>query len=161
MVHDREDGLDIAEPLGLDELLNIRVQRLASRMTLVTTRQILRNTGVTIGEWRVITRLVENGPLKLAELSRMLGLDPGPMSRLMKAAELKGIVSRTENPRDGRSSLFHLTDFSRQVFVETWPKAQSVIEEFHQLYTAEELELLNAFLERAIGRANEKLELEA
>lgn len=146
-----------AGALGLEDLLNFRVQRLASKMTLLTTREVLEGTGVHIAEWRVICRLIENGPLKLTELSHMLDLDPGRTSRLLKAAETKELVLRVKDPNDGRASFFHLTDKGRQIFGDAWPRACRSAETFHDLYTDEELGALKQLLDRAIDYATGSL----
>lgn|GEM_PF-3759175 len=146
-----------AASLGLEDLLNFRVQRLASKMTLLTTREVLAGTGVHIAEWRVICRLIENGPLKLTELSQMLGLDPGHTSRLLKAAETKGLVRRERDPSDGRASFFHPTPKSRNVFDDAWPRACQSADAFHDLYTDDERDELKRLLDRAIRYANESL----
>lgn len=143
--------------LGLENLLNYRVQRLASKMTLIMTREVLKGTGINIAEWRVLTRLVQEGPLKMTALSRMLGLDAGRASRLLKAVESKGLVHRESDPEDGRASIFHLTERSEALFEQIWPEAQNAADEFHALYTEQERQVLNDLLDRAIGFANDRL----
>lgn len=145
------------EPLNLEALLNFRIQRLASKMTLLTSREVLAGSGVNIAEWRVICRLMENGPLNLTAISRMLGLDPGRTSRLLKATENKGFIRRRPDPEDGRASIFHLTQDGRQVFDLVWPKACDSADAFHDLYSADEHAKLNALLDRAIAYANAQL----
>lgn len=149
-----------SEPLNLESLLNFRVQRLASKMALLTSREVLAGSGVNIAEWRVICRLMENGPLNLTAISRMLGLDPGRTSRLLKATEGKGFIRRYADPEDGRASIFHLTPAARQVFDEVWPRACKSADAFHDLYTDDEHAQLTALLDRAIAYANAQLAVE-
>lgn len=144
--------------VDLDSLLNFRIQRLASKMTLITTREVLSGTGVNISEWRLICRLAQSGPLNLTALSRMIGLDPGSTSRLLKSAEEKNLVRRERDPNDGRAAIFHLTDFAARKFEAIWPQAAAVADGFHAQYSIEERELLNRLLDRAIGHANTVLE---
>lgn len=146
------------QALGLESLLNFRVQRLASKMTLIMTREILKGFEINIAEWRVITRLVQEGPQKMTSLSRMLGLDAGRASRLLKAVESKGLVRRESDPEDGRASIFHLTVKSEKLFHQIWPLAQGAADEFHSLYSPEERAMLNDLLDRAIEFANSRLE---
>ncbi|UWR13395.1 MarR family winged helix-turn-helix transcriptional regulator [Sulfitobacter mediterraneus] len=145
------------QELGLESLLNYRVQRLASKMTLMTTREVLKGSGVNIAEWRVIARLMQEGPQNMTAISRMLGLDGGRASRLMKAVETKGWVKREADPEDGRVSIFHLTEKAVEVFSDLWPKAERSAQEFHTLYSPQELATLYDLLDRAIETANRKL----
>ncbi len=145
------------DPIGLEGLLHYRVQRLASKMSLITTRDVLAGSGVHIGEWRLICLLAENGPLKHAAISQKLALDRGRTSRLLQAAEKKRLVKRTSNPLDGRSSFFQLTDGSVDIIERLWPVAGAVADDFHKLYTDAELELLNRLLDRAITYSNARV----
>ena len=154
---DASEKQDNARALGLESLMNYRVQRLASKMTLVTTREVLRGFGINIAEWRVIARLTQEGPQKMTAISRMLGLDAGRASRLLKAVESKGLVRRESDPEDGRASIFHLTRRSEELFEHVWPHASRLADSFHALYTDEERETLYELLDRATNFANERL----
>lgn len=144
--------------LGLEDLLNFRVQRLASKMTLLTTRDVLKRHRLGISEWRLICRLVETGPQKPTAISQMLGLDLGRTSRLLKAAEKGGLISKEPDPKDGRSFDIHLMGRARLIFDEVWPVACSVADEFRNLYSTDELEQLNDLLDRSIDYANSRLD---
>lgn len=141
------------QALGLEDLLNYRVQRLASQMSLKTAREVLQGSGIHIAEWRVICTLTQNGPSNVTQISRQLVLDPGRTSRLLKASETKGLVKRKPDPKDGRASIFSLTPESRELFETAWPKARAVASEFDRLFTDEERTLFVQFLDRSIGLA--------
>lgn len=141
------------QALGLDSMLNYRVQHLASKMALKTSREVLDGTGIHIAEWRMICTLTENGPSNVTQISRQLVLDPGRTSRLLKASEAKGLIKRTPDPKDRRAAIFTLTDKSTELFKQAWPKARSVADEFDRLFTAEERALFVQFLDRSIGLA--------
>ncbi len=157
----RDGGTEIAERgLSLEDFLNVRIQRLASKMSLITTREVLVEADITVGEWRIIARLHEHGPLSLTTLSRRIGMDIGPVSRLTTKAERKGLVLRRENPRDRRSSLFEMTEKSKRFHAIIWPKACDVAVSFNQLFSDAELETLSVLLDRAIHHANDRLGLD-
>lgn len=141
----------------MEDFLNVRVQRLASKMSLLTTREVLAESGITLSEWRMIARLHEHGPLTLTTLGRYVGMDLGPVSRLASSAEKKGLLLRRDNPKDKRSSLFELTTKSKDLHAEIWPKACSVAASFNDAFTEAELENLHSLLQRAIGHANARL----
>ena len=141
------------QALDLENLLNYRVQRLASQMALITAREVLHGTGIHIAEWRMICTLTQHGPSYVTQVSRQLVLDPGRTSRLMKASEAKGLVKRETDPKDGRASIFSLTPKSRELFETAWPKARAVASEFDQLFSDEERGVFVEFLDRSIGLA--------
>ena len=152
------DGNDVEHSMELEKLLHYRVQRLASKMTLITSREVLAGSGVHIGEWRLICLLKENGQANHTAISQKLALDPGRTSKLLKAAERKEFVRRTSDPSDGRASIFELTDSGFEVFDQLWPLANSVADDFHSQFGVRELEQLNSMLDRAIKYANERIQ---
>ncbi len=150
------DENDVEPSMALEKLLHYRVQRLASKMTLITSREVLAGSGVHIGEWRLICLLKEHGQANHTAISQKLALDPGRTSKLLKAAERKELVRRTSDPTDGRASIFELTDSGFEVFDRLWPLAKNVADDFHSQFGIQELELLNSMLDRAIKYANER-----
>lgn len=146
------------QPMQLEKLLHYRVQRLASKMTLITTREVLAGTGVHIGEWRLICLLREHGKANHTAISRRLGLDPGRTSKLLKAAERKELVQRSGDPSDGRASFFALTPKAENYLQQHWPLASTISDDFLSLYSPSELESLNILLDRAILYADRRLE---
>ena len=150
------DETDVDSSMELEKLLHYRVQRLASKMTLITSREVLAGSGVHIGEWRLLCLLKENGQTNHTTVSQKLALDPGRTSRLLKAAEKKELVRRNSDPTDGRASIFELTDRGFEVFDRLWPLAKSVADDFHSQFGIQELEQLISMLDRAIKFANER-----
>lgn len=157
-----ERGCDVYMPDNelkcpeLEDLLHYRVQRLASKMSLITSREVLRGSGVHVGEWRLICLLAKSGSLKHSDISRTLALDPGRTSRLLQATERKGLTIRKTDPSDGRSSIFYPTSRAIDVFDRLWPQACKIADDFHGTFSKQELEQLNQYLDRAIGLANSK-----
>lgn len=152
------DDTETEQPMQLEELLHYRIQRLASKMTLITTREVLAGTDVHIGEWRLLCLLREYGKANHTTVSRKLALDPGRTSKLLKAAERKGLVKRSNDPLDGRASIFALTNEAKEFLRKFWPLAERVSGEFISLFDDAELDQLNSLLDRAILHANERLE---
>jgi len=143
--------------MDLEKLLNYRVQRLAAKMTLITSREVLAGSGVHIGEWRLLCLLQEYGQANHTTISQKLPLDPGRTSRLLKAAERKGLVRRASEPKDGRASIFALSASAIEIHEKLWPRANGVAEDFHNEFEVRELEQLNELLDRAIAYANKRI----
>ena len=56
----------------------------------------------------------ENGTPSTA-LGPLMGMEPTSLSRLLKAMEDKGAISREKNKDDGRSVIIKLTDFGKEM----------------------------------------------
>ena len=148
---------DLQPDLALDQFLNVRIQRLASKMNLIATRQMLKGTGIGLKEWRTIVRLKSSGPLNMTAISRIIGMDPGPTSRMLKAAERKGLLLRRSDPSDGRAVVFDLTERGEAVYTRVWPIAQGVALGFDDLFSKDERRELFSLLDRALAHANREL----
>ena len=60
-------------------------------------------------------------------LGPKMGMEPTSLSRLLNAMEERKLIFRTQNPRDGRSILIHLTPFG----VEKREDSKSVVLNFN------------------------------
>lgn len=152
------DESDIKPSMNLEKLLHYKVQRLASKMALITSREVLAGSGVHIGEWRLLCLLSEHGQANHTTISQLLALDPGRTSKLLKAAENKALVQRTSDPLDGRASIFKLTDKAVEILDRLWPLANDVADDFHNQFEPQELERLTSMLDKAIAYANRRIQ---
>ena len=143
--------------MKLEDLLHRRVHRLAAKLALTTTREVLSGTGLSVNEWRLICHLAETPEMNLTAISRCLCLDPGPPSRLLKSAEEKRLVRRRIDRDDRRVSIFSVTPKARRQYEAIWPRALSIGKAFHGQFTDNELETLNRLIDRAADYADIRL----
>jgi DNA-binding MarR family transcriptional regulator len=76
-------------------------------------RPLLEPMGLTHPQYLVMLALWQHGPLSVKDLSRLLQLDPGTLSPLVKRLEVAGLVRRERDPRDERALAISLTDAGR------------------------------------------------
>jgi DNA-binding MarR family transcriptional regulator/GNAT superfamily N-acetyltransferase len=76
----------------------------------------LHGSPFPLPEARLVYEIGERGGTTAGVLARELGLDPGYLSRLVKALEDKGVVARTPNPADARQLALALTETGRDRF---------------------------------------------
>jgi DNA-binding MarR family transcriptional regulator len=96
----RADGLD--ELLRLDNLLCFALHA-ASRAFDSVYRPLLRDAGITYPQYLVMLTLWEHRELTVKELGRLLRLDSGTLSPLLKRLEAAGYVERRRGTEDERS----------------------------------------------------------
>jgi DNA-binding MarR family transcriptional regulator/GNAT superfamily N-acetyltransferase len=98
---------------------NVRAVRAFNRFYTqrigVLQRGMLRSP-YSLAEVRVMYELANGTDLTATDLQRLLDLDPGYLSRMLRNFERGGMISRDRSKKDGRQSLVRLTAKGRRVF---------------------------------------------
>ena len=79
-------------------------------------REGLHDSAFSLTEARILYELAHRDGLTAAQLARELALDPGYLSRILRAFARRGLLARTTSPDDGRQSLLALTKAGRAAF---------------------------------------------
>ncbi len=82
----------------------------AARNVVAVYRPVLEPLGLTHPQYLVMLALWEHGSLSVKDLSRLLLLDPGTLSPLLKRLEAAGLLRRERDLRDQRNLALVLTD---------------------------------------------------
>jgi DNA-binding MarR family transcriptional regulator len=101
-----------------DDLLALERQvcfalSVAARNVVAVYRPALEPLGLTHPQYLVMLALWQHGALSVKELSRLLQLDPGTLSPLLKRLEAAGLLRRERDPKDQRNLALALTDRGR------------------------------------------------
>src|SRR5437868_2153172 len=92
-----------------------RFNRFYTRRIGVLEERYLRSS-FSLAEVRVLFELAHRRTSAATDLAADLGLDPGYLSRMLRAFRGRGLVSRAASPGDGRRSVLRLTARGRTVF---------------------------------------------
>lgn len=103
---------EIENPLALDQQVCFALA-IASRSVIALYRPFLEPLGLTHPQYLVMLALWEDEPRRVSELSRLLELDPGTLSPLLKRLEAAGYLRRERDPRDERALAVVLTEQGR------------------------------------------------
>jgi DNA-binding MarR family transcriptional regulator len=81
-------------------------------------RRLAEAAGVGLSQqgWRVLGRLIDEGPSTPGQLAALLELDPAVVTRLLRPLEDGGLVRRERSLADGRVSTVHATDAGQEAF---------------------------------------------
>ncbi|MCW2742444.1 MAG: ohrR [Blastococcus sp.] len=101
-----------ADPLALEQQVCFALS-VAARNVVAVYRPWLEPMGLTHPQYLVMLALWQHGPLAVKDLSRLLQLDPGTLSPLVKRLEAAGLLRRDRDPRDERALAIALTDRGR------------------------------------------------
>ncbi|NRD27523.1 MarR family transcriptional regulator [Frigoribacterium sp. VKM Ac-2836] len=96
------------DPLDLESQICFALS-VASRSVVAAYRPVLEPLGLTHPQYLVMLALWQHAPLSGRELSRLLRLDPGTLSPLLKRLDTQGLVTRRRRVDDERALAIELT----------------------------------------------------
>ena len=110
--------------------LNQRIGRLVDRE--------LAADGVEPADYALLSLIGVRGPVRLTEVASALGMRLTTVSDAVRRLESRGAVLRLENPDDGRSWLFRLTDAGDDEWRRGWPALRRIQARLAELLDDEE-----------------------
>ncbi|MGW4498157.1 MarR family winged helix-turn-helix transcriptional regulator [Micromonospora sp. NPDC004336] len=144
---DQFDG----DPLALEQQVCFALS-VAARGVVGVYRPLLEPMGLTHPQYLVMLALWQRAPLSGRELSRLLQLDPGTLSPLLKRLEANGYVRRERDPADERSLAVTLTPAGQALRARAEQIPPAIVERLG--LPIEDLRHLHTVLTRVIAAAN-------
>lgn len=130
--------------------LRTSVMRLARRL-----RRMRTDTPLSLGQLAALGTLDRHGAMTPGELAEHERVQPPSMTRIVKALEAEGYVSRCAHPTDGRQVVVSLTDPARKLLREDRRQREAWLAQRLRDLPAEDRDVLHraaAVLDR-LGRA--------
>ncbi|MFF5210907.1 MarR family winged helix-turn-helix transcriptional regulator [Streptosporangium sp. NPDC000396] len=143
---------DMTDALSLERQVCFALA-VASRSVIGIYRPLLQPLGLTHPQYLVMLALWEHAPLSVKELSKLLQLDPGTLSPLLKRLEAIGYIRRQRDSQDERVLAVTLTTEGRELRSEAESVPSSVVKRLG--IDLEELQELHRSLTRVIAAAND------
>ncbi len=147
---------DLEDPLALEQQVCFALS-VAARSVVAVYRPLLEPMGLTHPQYLVMLALWQHEPVSVRELSRLLRLDPGTLSPLLKRLEASGLLVRDRDRSDERSLAVTLTEKGRELRKEAEKIPPAVVEKLDMEYA--DLLALHEALTRVIGAAQQALDL--
>ena len=138
----------MTDPLALEQQVCFALS-VAARSVVAIYRPLLEPMGLTHPQYLVMLALWQHEPLSVRDLSRLLQLDPGTLSPLLKRLETIGYVDRQREPSDERSLAVTLTERGRALRAEAEKIPPAIVARLG--LPIAELESLHAALTRVIA----------
>ncbi|SFT84093.1 transcriptional regulator, MarR family [Geodermatophilus amargosae] len=146
---------DVPDPLALERQVCFALS-VAARNVVAVYRRFLEPMGLTHPQYLVMLALWQHGPRSVKDLSRLLQLDPGTLSPLVKRLESAGLVRRDRDPRDERALAIALTDRGRALRARAEAIPAGIVENLGM--PLEELQALHGALTRVIEASQSAME---
>ncbi|WP_442811580.1 MarR family transcriptional regulator [Streptosporangium sp. NBC_01755] len=142
---------DMPDPLSLESQVCFALA-VASRNVIGVYRPLLEPMGLTHPQYLVMLALWEQAPLSVKELSKLLRLDPGTLSPLLKRLEAVGYIRRQRDGQDQRVLAVSLTPEGRRLRDEAEKVPPAIVRRLGM--NLEELRELHRSLNRVIAAAD-------
>src|SRR6476620_4407817 len=81
--------------------------------SVLTTRHISDQAALSLTAALALGRLNEEGPIRLTTLAAAEGISQPSMTQLIQRLERQGLVTRINDPEDGRAALVNITNAGR------------------------------------------------
>ncbi|MFI6455708.1 MarR family winged helix-turn-helix transcriptional regulator [Streptosporangium amethystogenes] len=141
----------MTDPLSLESQVCFALA-VASRNVIGVYRPLLEPMGLTHPQYLVMLALWEQAPLSVKELSKLLRLDPGTLSPLLKRLEAVGYIRRQRDGQDQRVLAVSLTPEGRRLRGEAEKVPPAIVRRLGM--NLEELQELHRSLTRVIAAAD-------
>jgi DNA-binding MarR family transcriptional regulator len=138
-------------PLQL--FITYRLSMLSSKLNRQSNAMLKRAGNLRVPEWRILAMLNLHGEMNGTRIADLANVDPGLVSRSLRALETRGLVATRRGDDDRRSSFTSLTAAGRALHAKVLPTMQR---RQHFLLSALTMEERAAFL-----RITDKLQIAA
>ena len=115
------------------------IPRLARQLNETSTGE-----GLTPTQYSVLALVRVRGPLGLAELTELEGLNPTMLSRIVKVLDERGLIRRLPDPSDMRAARVEVTPEGAQLHEQVREQRTRVLSEWLERLPAETADLLLA-----------------
>ncbi len=147
-------GPEAPDPLALEQQVCFALS-VAARTVVAVYRRFLEPMGLTHPQYLVMLALWQYGPVSVKDLSRLLQLDPGTLSPLLKRLEAAGLLRRERDPRDQRNLALALTEKGQSLRAEAEQIPAGIVERLGM--PVEELMSLHGALGQVIAASQQAL----
>lgn len=129
--------------------LGYRVSRLARVMERHFECR-LAGLGITRLMWCVLPSVGLEGISRPSAIAEHIGVDRTALSRVLRELEAKGLVSRTRDDRDGRSTRVALTEAGQACLARALPQSMGTTNHFSGKLSEEETEVFRSLVDKLL-----------
>ena len=137
------EGLPLIWNLFGGEGIAPRILVLAKMIDRVTARQLHREFGLNVAQWRVLAFIGLSGPSTASKIVAGAEADPGEVSRAVRVLVAKGLVIRGRAHCSGRRKLIAQTEAGRELFERVRERRRAYFERIERPVAAADRERLN------------------
>ena len=101
-------------------------------------RASIADTGLKLGDFTIMEVLLHRGPLPINTIGEKVLLTSGSMTAAINRLGKKGLVTRIQDPSDGRCFHVHLTTVGRHIIKRAYEKHENNLEKIAAVLSSQE-----------------------
>ena len=121
-------------------------------------RESIADAGLNFSDFSIMEALLHKGPLPINTIGEKVLLTSGSMTAAANRLEEKGLITRIQDPSDGRCFYLHLTKSGRRLITDVFDKHSQNLEQIAAVLNSEERSELVRLLKK-IGLHAQNLKL--
>ncbi len=133
---------------GLRSFVTFRIMRVQNRLNAQAAALLRKYTDLSLTEWRIMSILHLTGPTTASNISRVVEMDKGQISRGLKPLIGRGLIQKSDHAQDNRQTILALTDLGTTTVVENQKIMRKRQERLTRDMSDEELETFYTLLDR-------------
>lgn len=110
-------------------------------------REMLSESGISEQKWRVLRVVDETGPVAQAKIAEAACLMLPSLTRILKAMEQEGFLTREVSENDRRTTMVSITEKGRKLIAQHSRKNKDIVNKLESDFGKERLEQLLDLLE--------------
>ncbi len=146
---------DCVQELVLEDFLPYRLNIIAEIVSHSLAGVYSRQYGIGIPEWRVIANLGTAGTLSAKQIGDRAHMHKTKVSRAAAALEESGLIMRSTDDNDKRSTILSLTDKGRDVYSRIVPVALEFASELESALDPADVKALDRVLSKLKRKSQE------
>lgn len=106
------------------DLMSFRLARLAAASDKSAQQWSLSEFGLRLNEWRVLGLAAAMNPAPFSEIARILSMDKGQLSRIVKTLTVRGLMCAEPDRRDQRALSLSVSSAGRDLYLRMVARAK-------------------------------------
>ncbi len=119
----------------------------ARETVMAPIRDMLNNIQLTEQKWRILRVLDEFGEMEQSAISKEACLLLPSLTRILRAMEADGQITRRQDSQDKRRSMVKITDAGRRILTENLPTSLAIYDRIEEQMGQDKLDDLLDLLE--------------
>ncbi len=130
------------------ELLTVRLPRIQAKLNAQASAILAREAGLTLIQWRILFLLDRMGPSTASQINEVSAIDPGLLSRKIKAMADGGILNVRPSEDDNRRKLLSITRQGRALFDKALPAMRLRQQRMRSFLPPQDMQLFSDYLDQ-------------